>query len=134
MAAAAADGSEQSGGFWNWVGDHPMESIFLGALTYKGGKRLWSKHKDIVLNFRTRAWNGVKNNWYWVVPGGFIGYKWMTGGYSSADEQDGSTNKKNNTAPTDSTTTPTDSTTTPTDSTTTLPLGFRPIVGINDKN
>ena len=80
----------------------------------------WLKHKDIVLNFRTRAWNGVKNNWYWVVPGGFMGYKWMTGGYSSADEQDGSTNKKNNTAPTNSTTT--------------LPSGFRPIVGINDQN
>lgn len=80
----------------------------------------WLERKNRVLNFRTRAWNGVKNNWYWVVPGGFMGYKWMTGGYSSADEQDGSTNKKNNTAPTDSTTT--------------LPSGFRPIVGINDQN
>ena len=80
----------------------------------------WLERKNRVLNFRTGAWNGVKNNWYWVVPGGFMGYKWMTGGYSSADEQDGSTNKKNNTAPTDSTTT--------------LPSGFRPIVGINDQN
>lgn len=80
----------------------------------------WLKRKNRALNFRTEAWNGVKNNWYWVVPGGFMGYKWMTGGYSSADEQDGSTNKKNNTAPTDSTTT--------------LPSGFRPIVGINDQN
>lgn len=80
----------------------------------------WLGHKNRVLNFRTGAWNGVKNNWYWAIPGGFMGYKWMTGGYSSADEQDGSTNKKNNTAPTNSTTT--------------LPSGFRPIVGVNDQN
>ncbi len=80
----------------------------------------WLKRKNRVLNFKTGVWNGVKNNWYWVIPGGIMGYKWMTGGYSSADEQDGSTNKKNNTAPTNSTTT--------------LPSGFRPIVGINDQN
>lgn len=91
-----------------------------GAYYESDPYKQWLERKNRVLNFRTGAWNGVKNNWYWVVPGGFMGYKWMTGGYSSADEQDGSTNKKNNTAPTDSTTT--------------LPSGFRPIVGINDQN
>lgn len=43
MVAAASDGSEQSGGFWNWVLDHPMESTFIGALAYKGGRGLWNK-------------------------------------------------------------------------------------------
>lgn len=43
MVAAANDGAEQSGGFWNWVEDHPMESILIGSLAYKGGRGLWNK-------------------------------------------------------------------------------------------
>lgn len=77
----------------------------------------WVERKNGVLNFRTKAWNGVKNNWYWAVPGGIMGYKWFTGGYS--DQQNTPTNNPNgdNTAPADSTA---------------LPAGFRPIQGVND--
>lgn len=78
----------------------------------------WLERKNGVLNFRTKAWNGVKNNWYWAVPGGIMGYKWMTGGYSSNNQ--GGSADENNAAQTDSTTT--------------LPAGFRPIMGINDQS
>lgn len=84
----------------------------------------WLERKNGVLNFRTKAWNGVKNswygvknNWYWAVPAGIVGYNWLTGGYS--DQQGNPTNNPNGDN-------------TPNDSTTTLPAGFRPIKGIND--
>lgn len=62
----------------------------------------WLERKNGVLNFRTKAWNRVKNNWYWAVPGGVMGYKWFTGGYSG--QQNNPTNNPNgDTAPNDST-------------------------------
>ena len=77
----------------------------------------WVERKNGVLNFRTKAWDRVKNNWYWAIPGSIMGYKWFTGGYS--DQQNTPTNDSNgdNTAPVDSTA---------------LPAGFRPIQGVND--
>lgn len=77
----------------------------------------WLERKNGVLNFRNRLWGGVKNNWYWVLPGGAVGYKWLTGGYSDSEPGDPTNNSNGDTAPVGSTA---------------LPAGFRPIQGVND--
>lgn len=77
----------------------------------------WLERKNEVLNFRNRLWGGVKNNWYWALPGGAVGYKWLTGGYSDSESGNPTNNPNGDAAPADSTA---------------LPAGFRPIQGVND--
>ncbi len=47
MAAAAQDGSEQNEGFLDWVTGHPMESILIGGLAFKGGKGLFNRGRRL---------------------------------------------------------------------------------------
>lgn len=61
----------------------------------------WLERKNGVVNFRNRVWGGVKNNWYWAVPAGVVGYKWFTGGYSG--QPSSANNPNGDTAPNDST-------------------------------
>ena len=49
MAAAAQDGSEQNEGFLDWVTGHPMESIFIGGLAFKGGKGLFNRGRRLFM-------------------------------------------------------------------------------------
>lgn len=75
----------------------------------------WLERKNKVLDSRTNAWNKVKNNWYWAVPGGFMGYKWFTGGYSDQQNNTTDNSDEDNTA-----------------NSTALPAGFRPVQGVDD--